>query len=182
MRKGKSINTYSEIKFWPLDPRFEEIKVIDIAHALSLMCRGNGHTKHFYSVGQHSINCSFEAKNRGYSIRIQLACLLHDASEAYISDITRPVKGLLPKYLEIEKELQDTIYSFFGLGNLTQEEVTLIKEIDDAMLSYEMEVLFNNLNFNNLKLSRKYDLSFIPMKRLEEAFITILEDLIKDLH
>lgn len=81
MRKGKFINTYSKTRFWPLDPRIEEIQTVDIAHALSILCRVNGHYSHFYSVAQHSIYCAYEARNRRFSKIIQLACLLHDASE-----------------------------------------------------------------------------------------------------
>lgn len=91
MRIGKCITTYTGIDFYPLDPRIEDFSTRDIAHALSLLCRANGHYRHFYRVGQHSINGAKEARLRNYSQRVQLRCLLHDASEAYISHITRPV-------------------------------------------------------------------------------------------
>ena len=74
------ILTYSKIKFYPLEPIKSDIDIVDIAHALSLITRANGHFKHFYSVAQHSINCYKEAKQRGYSQRVQLGCLMHDAS------------------------------------------------------------------------------------------------------
>ena len=80
-----------------------DVSLKDIVHALSLLCWGGGHIKYFYSVAQHSINCMKEA--RGWSKRVQLACLLHDASEAYISDIIRPVKIYLFNYLEIENRI-----------------------------------------------------------------------------
>ena len=60
---------------------FKDILIEDIAHALSLMCRANGHFKEFYSVGQHCIYCCEEAIKRGYSNTVALACLLHDASD-----------------------------------------------------------------------------------------------------
>ena len=85
------IITISKKRFSPLQAEAGDIEITDIAHALSLLCRANGYTRHFYSVAQHSLNCAAEAKARGLSEDIQLACLLHDASEAYISDITRPV-------------------------------------------------------------------------------------------
>lgn len=179
MRKGNFITTYSKTEFWPLDPKNEEIKKIDIAHALSMMCRANGHTVHFYSVGQHSILCAKEAKNRGYSKRVQLACLLHDASEAYISDITRPVKSMLPKYLEFEEVLQNQIYDFYGLGDMTEKEEKQVKEIDDAMLNYEMKNLLDYHGINDLEVSKEYDLSFRLMNEVEEEFLEILEELLK---
>ena len=95
--------------FDPLHPCEEQIIIEDIAHALSFLCRANGHFKSFYSVGQHCINCAREASARGYSKRVQLGCLLHDGSEAYLSDVTRPVKKEMPLYLEFETPLQDAI-------------------------------------------------------------------------
>ena len=92
------ITTYTGKHFDPIQPEPGLFDLTDISHALSLLCRGNGHMKHFYSVAQHSIACAEEAKARGYSARVQLGCLLHDASEAYLSDVTRPGKkrpGLL---------------------------------------------------------------------------------------
>ena len=73
-----SIKTYTGVMFDPVHPEAERIDILDIAHALSMLCRANGHFRSFYSVGQHCINCAREAKARGYSERVQLACLLHD--------------------------------------------------------------------------------------------------------
>ena len=131
------ITTYSKIHFTPTAPISADIKIEDIAHALSLMCRANGHFKSFFSVAQHSINCSIEARERGYSKRIQLSCLLHDASEAYICDITRPVKKHLPQYLEFEDRLQKAIWNKYLEEPLNDEETRQVFEIDDAMLHYE---------------------------------------------
>ena len=137
------IKTYSGIMFDPLCPDTELISIVDIAHALSMLCRANGHFKSFYSVGQHSINCMQEAKARGYSRKIQLACLLHDASEAYLSDVTRPVKQELPKYLEIEEPLQEAIWRKYLGAELTEEEKVRVFEIDDAMLYYKFKALMD---------------------------------------
>lgn len=132
------ISTFTKIHFTPLTPKKEEISIQDIAHALSLMCRANGHFPVFYSVGQHCVHCCEEAYARGYSRRVQLACLLHDASEAYLADITRPVKQHLLKYKEIEKILQDSIFEKY-LGTLSEEENRLWKELDDTLLYYEFD-------------------------------------------
>ena len=99
------MNTFSGKKFDPMHMNSEDVSLEDLAHALSLLCRGGGHLKYFYSVGQHSINCMKEARARGWSKRVQLACLLHDASEAYIADIIRPVKVHLPEYYKIRFSL-----------------------------------------------------------------------------
>ena len=131
------IMTYTKKMFDPLHPNAELIDIEDIAHALSMLCRANGHFKSFYSVAQHSINCMKEAKARGYSDRIQLACLLHDASEAYLSDVTRPVKAELPRYKEIEAPLQETIWNKWLDQPLTEEERKQVFDIDDTILAHE---------------------------------------------
>ena len=86
------ITTYTGKHFDPIQPEPGLFDLTDISHALSLLCRGNGHMKHFYSVAQHSIACAEEAKARGYSARVQLGCLLHDASEAYLGDGWKQLK------------------------------------------------------------------------------------------
>ena len=136
-----TMNTYSGKKFDPLEMTPDNVFLEDIAHALSLLCRGGGHLKHFYSVGQHSINCAEEARARGWSERMQLACLLHDASEAYISDIIRPVKIHLSNYLEIEGKIMGQIWKRFGLADLSEEENRKWKQIDDDILLYELKEL-----------------------------------------
>ncbi len=131
------IMTHSKKMFDPLHPKMELIDIEDIAHALAMLCRANGHFKTFYSVCQHSINCMQEAAARGYSKRVQLGCLLHDASEAYLSDVTRPVKAELPQYKLIEEPLQEAIWNKWLDMPLTQQERTEVFAIDDAILAHE---------------------------------------------
>src|SRR5690625_1370857 len=142
MTNRSFITTYSGISFDPLHPIEKDILTEDIAHALSLLCRANGHYKYFYSVAQHSINCAKEAQARNYSERIQFACLLHDASEAYMSDVTRPVKQALNEFKKIEEALQSFIFKVYGLADLTEEELRMVRKIDDEILQYEMALLF----------------------------------------
>jgi len=84
-RIGDWIQTYTGKRFWPLDPRPEDVDILDIAHSLSLLCRFTGHTSSFYSVSQHSILVAQEVPKR-----LRLWALFHDAAEAYIGDIARP--------------------------------------------------------------------------------------------
>jgi len=135
------IVTFKGEEFTPLDPDINQIHIEDIAHSLSLMCRANGHIDYFFSIAQHSINCAVEAKARGFSLRVQLICLLHDASEAYISDLTRPVKFYMAEYRKIEKNLQDIIYTKFLGGPLPEEEFNLMNQIDNDMLACEFDAL-----------------------------------------
>lgn len=175
------ILTYSKIKFYPLEPVQEDIKIEDIAHSLSLMTRANGHCKHFYSVAQHSIHCYQEAKSRGYSKRVQLGCLLHDASESYISDLTRPVKRNLPEYFAIEAKLQSIIYDRFGLGDLSDEERKQIEEVDDTLLHCEFEALMDFPIFETLPpKAMEHDFSPRDFASVEREFIDIYKSIIGD--
>lgn len=142
------ITTYSGEDFDPIHPDASKIHIKDIAHALSMMCRANGHFSQFYSVGQHCVNCAVEAQARGYSKKVQLGCLLHDASEAYIADITRPVKPFLLNYMDIEQQLQDLIYQKYLTSPLSSEEVMQVKQIDDLMLVCEFNALMRKPVFD----------------------------------
>ena len=167
------ILTYKKKEFYPLSPRTDDIDIEDIAHALSLLCRANGHFKHFYSVGLHSINCAYEAIARGYSDRVVLGCLLHDGSEAYLADITRPVKKHLQKYLDIEEVLQGEIFEKW-IPSLTSEEKKLIFEIDEAILYYEFTTLFGERIFDyvpQLKSTPRFE--YIDFSKVEGEFLEL---------
>ncbi|NLM75862.1 MAG: phosphohydrolase [Clostridiaceae bacterium] len=176
------ILTYTKTRFYPLNPRKEDIKIEDIAHSLSLMTRANGHHKHFFSVAQHAVGCSKEAKCRGYSTRVQLGCLLHDASESYISDITRPVKKNFREYFAIEKKIQSLIYEKYGLGDLSQVEIDQIKSVDDALLYYEFETLMDIKLFEiPPKKVMDHDFSQRDFKEVEQEFLTIFYTLTENI-
>lgn len=89
------ILTNGALPFDLLNPRAEDILTTDLAHALSLVCRFNGHCAHHYSVAQHSLLVAYIIEKEGGTPEEQLAGLLHDGTEAYISDLTRPLKLLL---------------------------------------------------------------------------------------
>ena len=95
MRKGDWMQCYTGGRFYPLDPRPEEVKLEDIAHSLSLTCRYAGHCKFFCSVAQHSVLVSQLFPN---DPSLALWGLMHDAPEAYIGDVTRPLKQYLLTY------------------------------------------------------------------------------------
>lgn len=171
------ITTYTKKNFDPLNVDESLLDIKDIAHALSLICRGNGHVQHFYSVAQHSLACAKEAKVRGYEKEIILGCLLHDGSEVYLSDVTRPIKRKLTYYLEVEDVLQNIIWKHFIGKNLTEEDKRLIFEIDDEMLSLELKELLNEeINDDYLKLERKVDLSFVAFETIENEFIEFYKE------
>ncbi|TLN00436.1 phosphohydrolase [bacterium] len=145
-RQGDWIETFMGVKFFPLDPRPEEVILQDIAHALSHICRYTGHCSVFYSVAQHSLAIMKELKKLNYSPRIQLIGLLHDASEAYLCDVPRPLKPFLPGYKEWENKIMDVIWQAFQIEPPTTWEWGLIKSHDDKMLANEGNILMNNLD------------------------------------
>ncbi len=105
------IQTFTGRQFYPLQPRGADIDIRDIAHALSLQCRFNGHCRVFYSVAEHSVRVS-QAVPPGDA----LWGLLHDAAEAYLSDLPRPVKSQMPLFSELEDQLLDVLLRHFGLA------------------------------------------------------------------
>ncbi len=124
------MTTFTGKKFDPMYMKEQDVSLMDIAHALSLICRGGGHIKHFYSVAQHCINCCNEAEARGLSDRICLSCLLYHATDTYLSELIRPIKSLLQQYHEIEEYIRDIIFEKFGLLDFTDEENKYRKQVD----------------------------------------------------
>ncbi len=176
------ITTGSGIHFDPVAPEPMLLDIRDIAHSLSNICRANGHVRHFYSVGQHSINCCREAERRGYSWRVQMACLLHDGSEAYLSDVTRPIKGLLTEYLEIEDRLQNMIWERFIGSPLTEEEKKLVFQVDDDILSMEFRCLMPEDYLDGCeRVLSQPDMSFRDMRDVEEEFVRLADKYLKQL-
>ncbi len=166
------ITTVTGIHFYPLNPNPKDIDIEDIAHALSLICRANGHFRHFYSVAQHCIACAEEAIERGYSPEVILGCLLHDASEAYLCDVTRPVKKHIPQYLQAEEKLQEVIWKRFIGRELTDAEKKLIFEIDDDILSMEFHLLMpEDLNEDYRKLQGSYTCEYQDPQEVRTRFI-----------
>ncbi len=172
------ITTYGGTHFMPLEPAAEDIHITDIAHALSLLCRGNGHVKHFFSVGQHCVNCAREAMARGYSRRVCLACLLHDASEAYLSDVPKPFKKTLPSYQELEERFLSIIYQKYLGSDLTEEEHRLVREIDDDMLYFDLaELLGERPNWEMPEMKSVFSEEYVPFLEVEEKYLELFREL-----
>jgi uncharacterized protein len=122
----------------PLDPDPNDIQLVDIAHALGNICRWTGHVTKFLSVAEHSVLASLFTKD--------LPTLMHDSSEAYLSDLARPIKqapGLGEIYLEVEAKLESAIATRFGLPQPPMSKAT--KAADDAMLYREARELVPTL-------------------------------------
>lgn len=123
------IQTFSGIRFELLDPKPEMVIIEDIAHALSHLCRFNGHTKQFYSVAQHSVLVSSIVGPEH-----ALCGLLHDATEAYVGDMVRPLKAVMPGYKAVEQRIWYAIAERF---NLPSTMPPAIKHADNVALVTE---------------------------------------------
>jgi len=170
------ITTYTRRHLDPVNPDPEQIIIEDIAHALSMLCRGNGHVSTFWSVGEHCICCAKEANARGMSNRLALACLLHDASECYMSDVPRPLKQEMPTYRKIEDDLLNVIYSKFLGTPLTPEEEVQVKTIDDDLLWYDLETLLDEKqDTEKPELHIDLDYTVRPFKMVEEEYLELFK-------
>lgn len=132
------IATATGAEFDVLDPDPANVRLHDIAHALSRQCRYAGHCRQFYSVAEH---CVHVARFLGRSHpQLGLAALLHDASEAYLVDIPRPIKKAMPQYRDIEDRLMMAIGERYGF---TWPMDARIVEIDNRILLDEVEQNMN---------------------------------------
>lgn len=128
--RGDWMQTATGRQFWPMDPRPHEVSIEDIAHALSLLCRFGGHCLRFYSVAEHCVLLA-----RAAPAQFKLWALLHDASEAYIVDVPRPLKPFLVNYAQAEAAVMRAIEFRFGLHLGMPDQV---KKLDRAILVDEM--------------------------------------------
>ena len=105
------IITYTGKRFHPLEPRWEDIDILDIAHQLAAINRFSGSTRRPYSVAQHSYFVSFLSNEH------PLQGLLHDGSEAYLGDVPSPLKrhAIYTGYRQAETVLQNMIYEKYGV-------------------------------------------------------------------
>lgn len=145
-RIGDWIRTFRGKKFHPLDIKPEDIDIDDIAHALSLVNRFTGHTQTAYSVAEHSVRVMWCVQDLVVSVfavrsgrelwRFMLEALLHDASEAYLADIARPIKMLpeMEPYRKLEKGVEKAISAKYGLPFPMSP---IVKRADEILLCTE---------------------------------------------
>jgi len=123
------VSTYLGNRFYPLEPRIESISIEDIAHGLAFQCRFNGQTCEFYSVAQHSLIVASLVREEQ-----RLEALLHDAAEAYLGDMVKPLKLILPAFSAIEDQVTALIAGAFQLDF---EDYQPIKNADLVALATE---------------------------------------------
>ena len=112
------MGTFSGGRFWPLDPRPEDISIYDVAHSLAMMCRFNGHCIKFYSIAEHSCHIydKTSKKNKRWAI-------LHDAPESFVGDMVNPLKKFMPEFRTAEDKIMDLFCEKWGMPKKMPEEV-----------------------------------------------------------
>jgi hypothetical protein len=137
-RNGDWMQMNSGLRYWPLDPRTGDFDINDIAHGLAYTCRWGGQSDKFYSVAEHSVLVS-----RYVDAQHRFPALMHDAAEAYIGDIPRPLKRILGGlYGHIEARTEEVIANTFGVPVQMHPQ---IKAIDNRITVDERVSLFENL-------------------------------------
>jgi len=134
------IQTYTGRAFYPLDPQPEDVVLEDIAHALSQLCRYGGHCLRFYSVAEHSVLVGkiIEDTVPRLTRSLRLAAILHDAAEAYLVDLPKPIKDAIgfEAYHAAEAKVSAAIFTRFGLDPRLASHPA-IKSADMVALSSE---------------------------------------------
>ena len=132
-RCGDWMQTFTGRAFWPLDPRAEDVCIEDIAHGLSMACRFGGHCRYFYSVAEHSVLVASQVPPE-----FRLQALLHDAAEAYLGDMVRPLKQGMPHYRQTEADVWGAIAQRF---DVPFQLAPCIKAADNLVLLAERDAL-----------------------------------------
>lgn len=127
-----------------LNPDKDSIDIYSIAAALSKICRFGGHCPRFYSVAEHCIHATALAGSDGYTGEALKAILLHDAAEAYVGDMVKPLKIAMPEYVTIEQRIESAIGQAFNVDFGRWHDV--IKHFDRIMLKAEKTCLWPNDN------------------------------------
>ena len=189
------IETWSGKNFDYVDFNPEAICIEDIAHSLSQKCRFNGHTNNFYSVAQHCLNVMWNLRKKGYSHEVQLLGLLHDAAEAYISDLPSPLKAMsfvhyatlgTNEYSDFENIILHDILKTLYKSNLAFS--VYVNVMDKQVLLHERDQLFTGKRtwMTNVELDPEVELKYIPDKyghphieMIEDEFVNQFEWLVK---
>lgn len=169
------ISTYTNKHFHFMSPSEDEVCIEDIAQALSNLCRFSGHVKEFYSVAEHSIILADYVMDKYGNADMALTALLHDASEAYIVDVPRPIKPYLTNYQDIEGGISKVINNVFKVHPMCD----VIKDLDHNIVCDEAKVLFKSVpDWVQYYKEVGVTLRMYTPEEAREAFMSKFEELI----
>lgn len=122
-----------------IHPDVDAITREDVAHGLAHVCRYTGQCDRFYSVAEHACLVTWRLRELGHSVDVQWAGLHHDDAEAFVGDVNRPLKQLLPEYATIERRIWGVVDVALklGIGDPPTEKYTVVKDADNWALSAE---------------------------------------------
>ncbi len=154
------------------DPQPEQFSFGDVAGALSKICRFGAQIDQFYSVAEHCYWCAKVGQREGLSLSVQVALLMHDAAEAFIGDVVKPLKIMLPDYKVVEHRMEAAIANKFGID--VDSCKSAVRKIDMEMLICERRKLFSadNVVWTGENEVRKIevDIQCFPPEVAEELF------------
>lgn len=139
-----AIETHSGVLFRYERPTSYQIILEDIAHGLSQICRFGGHTRVFYSVGEHALLVRHLVRELGHP-QLSFVALHHDSHEAYIGDIPTPLKRYLgDKYYTTVRATDKAIGEALGI-HLDQFLLPEIVKADQLAMQIEVKELKRNV-------------------------------------
>ncbi len=134
------IETYTGRAFYIQEPSPDDICLVDIAHALSNLCRYNGHCSQFYSVAEHSVHVAKFIEFLKFPTAVIMAALLHDACEAYTGDFPSPIKWVIPELQTMEKKIQKAVHEHFDIRPQAYKD-KVIDVVDKRIVQDERHAL-----------------------------------------
>jgi hypothetical protein len=164
------VETYTGEQFDLFDPDPDAVHLRDIAAGLAHTCRFGGHCRHFYSVAHHALLVSREID--GTAPRTQLLALLHDAGEAYVGDVPRPLKRQLEDIERLEDEILAAVWRALAVDPPTDDEWERVMAADDRLLAYEADALLSDASWAADPPALEYDVEPRPTEEVREQFLS----------
>jgi hypothetical protein len=162
------VETYSGRQFDLFDPASETVHLPDVAAGLAHTCRFGGHCRTFYSVAHHSLHVSREVDG---GPRLQLVGLLHDAGEAYVGDVPRPLKTELDGFDRLESDVLRAVWAALDVAPPSDAEWERVTEADDRLLRYEADRLLADGSWADDPPELGYALDSTDIETVRERFL-----------
>lgn len=169
------VETYTGRQFDVFDPEPGAVHVDDIAAGLAHTCRFGGHCQHFYSVAHHSLHVSRELPD---DPRLQVLGLFHDAAEAYVGDVPRPLKARYDVFERVEDEILDTVWRALGVEPPGESEWERVMTADDRLLAYEARNVLEDGSWAGEAPDLAYELRSESIEAVRTRFLSRSETLL----